>query len=586
MKDKEIAKAASVPRWTMWLAMVAWLAVIVVWTTGATSASFELSPQYLRHSALVLAWLRGAAWLAAKQFALHIPLGFLAVLALPPRTAWLDRTARRWLPALAIALALAALVRSVFGRADGPSANVGALGLVIPWAGCLFGTWAAMAWAKGMVARILFFPKVAVLIVLLSGSTWAILRMAIEPAPATIDMPQVTSADRRHLYDVFIGKNPFKLREGTTVTLRLTEHELNLLLAWGLAVQGWPIRAHIEIAGDRGQVVASVPLRGGSKFLNVRLHGSASAHEGKVDLMADRLRIGQVEIPRAILRILSPAVAWAMAGEPHLRPALERVRSVELQTGQLALTYVQGTPAKGFVSKLFHDQASEQVDIPAVHAQIRNLMAAAPRLPRDPEARFGAAMRTAFAFARNQMPPGHAVEANRAAVLALGIALGHVHVETLIGRFMDEPTRSALLRTFDGTTVRKRDDWPKHFFVSAALTIIAARNVSDATGLLKEEKDAAGGSGFSFGDLLADRAGTTFAQAATRDEVSAQALQARLAQGFNTDEFFPKAEDLPEGIQDADFQARYGGVGGKEFNRLTTEIEHRIAGCAAYAPAR
>ena len=583
MKDQENAKRGFLSRWTMWLAMVAWLAVIVVWTAGATSATREVSPQHLRHAAMVSAWLRSAAWLAIKQFALHVPLGFLAVLSLPPRATWLDRTVRRWLPALAIACALAALVRAVSGRADGPFANVGALGLVIPWAGCLFGTWAGMAWAKGMVARILFFPKVALLVVLLAGAAWAILRTAIEPSPATIDMPQVTSADRRHLYDVFIGKNPFKLREGGTVTLRLTEHDLNLLFAWGVAVQGWPIRAHLDIDGDRGQVVASVPLRGGSKFLNVSLHGTATALAGKLDLGVDRLRIGQVEIPRAILRLLSPAVARALAGDPRLQPVLERMRRVELQSGQLALTYVQGAPSKGFVSKLFHDQAAEQIDVPAVHAQIRNLLAVAPRLPRDHEARFGAALRTAFAFAREQMKPGHAVEANRAAVLALGIALGHVHVETLIGRFLEESTRSTLLRAFDGTTVRKRDDWPKHFFVSAALTIIAARNVSDASGLLKEEKDSAGGSGFSFGDLLADRAGTTFAQVATRDEAAAQALQARLAEGFKTDDFFPKAEDMPEGIQDADFQARYGGVGGKEYSRLTAEIEHRIAGCAAYA---
>jgi hypothetical protein len=133
--------------------------------------------------------------------------------------------------------------------------------------------------------------------------------------------------------------------------------------------------------------------------------------------------------------------------------------------------------------------------------------------------------------------------------------------------------------------VRKRSDWPKHFFVSAALTVIAARNVSDAGGLLKEEKDSAGGSGFSFGDLLADRAGTTFAQVATRDEESARALQATLAQGFKVDDFFPQARDLPEGIQEADFQAHYGGTEGAGYRRLAAEIERRIASCPAYANA-
>ena len=585
MKDSETGKSAFVPRWALWLGMVAWFGFILVWTSRASSSSMELSLADLRRGASVTAWARAAVLQASKQFALYVPLGFLSVLSFRPRTTWLDRAARRWLPAMAIAFALAALVRAVHGRSPGLFTTRGALGLTIPWAGCLFGTWAGMAWTRGTVARILFLPKVALLIVVLAGAARAIFHMAIEPSPATIDMPSVTSADRRHLYDVFIGKNPFKIREGKTVTLRLTAHDLNLLVAWGLAVQGWPIRAHIGIEGSQGQILASVPMHGGSQFINVTLHGTASARTGKLDLLVDRLRIGHLEIPQAVLRLLSPAVARAMADDPRLQPVVERMHSVELQSGQLALTYSQGAPAKGFVSKLFHDQAADQIDIPAVHAQIHNLIANAPNLPRAHEARFGAALRTAFEFAREHQALGRAVEANRSAVLALGIALGHAHVETLIGRFMDESTRIALHHAFEGTTIRKRDDWPKHFFVSAALTLIAAGNVSDASGLLKEEKDSAGGSGFSFGDLLADRAGTTFAQIATRDDASARALQTRLAQGFKADDFFPEAADLPEGIQEADFQTHYGGVGGEGYGRLTAEIERRIASCPGYASA-
>ena len=62
---------------------------------------------------------------------------------------------------------------------------------------------------------------------------------------------------------------------------------------------------------------------------------------------------------------------------------------------------------------------------------------------------------------------------------------------------------------------------------------------------------------------MADRTGTTFALLATRDEAAARALQQRLAAGFRIDDFFPAAADLPENIQDAELQARYGGVGGR-----------------------
>ena len=125
-------------------------------------------------------------------------------------------------------------------------------------------------------------------------------------------------------------------------------------------------------------------------------------------------------------------------------------------------------------------------------------------------------------------------------------------------------------------------DWTRHFTVSGALTVVSAVAPSDAAGLLKEELDADGGSGFSFGDLLADRAGTTFADVATRDEASAAAIQARLAGGFRVDDFFPPADGLPEGIQDAELQSRYGGVGGPLYRRTAEEIERRVSACAAY----
>ena len=67
-----------------------------------------------------------------------------------------------------------------------------------------------------------------------------------------------------------------------------------------------------------------------------------------------------------------------------------------------------------------------------------------------------------------------------------------------------------------GRPFRRRADWTRHFTLSGGLTVMSAVGPSDAAGLLKEELDADGGSGFSFGDLMADRAGTTFAEKTER----------------------------------------------------------------------
>ena len=49
--------------------------------------------------------------------------------------------------------------------------------------------------------------------------------------------------------------------------------------------------------------------------------------------------------------------------------------------------------------------------------------------------------------------------------------------------------------------LNRRDDFPKHFIISAALAAHAGTPLSDAVGVYKEIADSRGGSGFSFGTL-------------------------------------------------------------------------------------
>ena len=74
-------------------------------------------------------------------------------------------------------------------------------------------------------------------------------------------------------------------------------------------------------------------------------------------------------------------------------------------------------------------------------------------------------------------------------------------------------------------TLNGRTDSPQHFTVSAALAAHAGGPLSDAIGLYKEVDDSRRGSGFSFNDIAADRAGTTVRRA--RDAIGGG--RARLA---------------------------------------------------------
>src|SRR5260370_5131324 len=72
----------------------------------------------------------------------------------------------------------------------------------------------------------------------------------------------------------------------------------------------------------------------------------------------------------------------------------------------------------------------------AVRAHVERLLEAAPGLPRG-EPRLGAAVEVAFARARERSETSPPVLENRAALLALGLLLGHRRLEDLAGRVVD-----------------------------------------------------------------------------------------------------------------------------------------------------
>ena len=105
--------------------------------------------------------------------------------------------------------------------------------------------------------------------------------------------------------------------------------------------------------------------------------------------------------------------------------------------------------------------------------------------------------------------------------------------------------------------------------------------VSNAIGLMKEVDDSRGGSGFSFTDLGADKAGTRFGQQVT-SQTSASDLQQRLARSTHEQDFMPEVSDLPEGLSESEFVQRFGGVDSPQYNQLIAKIDRRVAGLSLY----
>jgi hypothetical protein len=111
---------------------------------------------------------------------------------------------------------------------------------------------------------------------------------------------------------------------------------------------------------------------------------------------------------------------------------------------------------------------------------------------------------------------------------------------------------------------------------SAAIAAAAGVPLADWAGVYKELSDARGGSGFSFSDLAADRAGTAFGRIATRDHESARRLQ-DMAERLVEDDYMPRVNDLVDNLPEGEFVRRFGGVGQAKFNEVVGDIDARIA---------
>jgi hypothetical protein len=127
-------------------------------------------------------------------------------------------------------------------------------------------------------------------------------------------------------------------------------------------------------------------------------------------------------------------------------------------------------------------------------------------------------------------------------------------------------------------TLRGRHDLAQHFAVSAYLVAMGGSQQAESIGLAKELLDAKRGSGFSFADLAANRAGAVFAGSVMNKKFSLPAL----ADGFSAAAFMPAVDDLPEGLTAAELHSKYGAQEDGRFQQQLQAIDQRVLHLPAY----
>jgi hypothetical protein len=517
-----------------------------------------------------------------KRTALFLPLGIFIALALPRREHWFARFLLVLAPAAIGAMLVAWLVVGFEDAA--PWEPPGVLDAALPVVGCLLGAWVGVSLTRGIVPLLMVIPKLALLVALLGAAGAAAAYLAASEEPLDLEPVSVSAAERRELSQRLRGGDPTKLGLGETRELHLSPRELDALLAWGLSATAGGGRGRLETRPDELRLQASARIPRVDRFLNLDARLKGRVDHGRLDLGIEELKLGRLDVPAILLGPISGFARTAVSTDRTFAPVLEGIESLSFDDGGLRLQHgpmdLRGEVLPNLLARLGPSEAV----LESARAHLKHLAGKTPDLARE-EDRFGSLTEAAFALASRRSETSDPVVENSGAILALATIVGHARLRVFAGLDAEEAAIDQIRNTLAPVTLRGRGDWAQHFYLSAGLTQLSSIAVADAVGVFKEELDSdteGGGSGFSFADLLADRAGTLFASEATRSPERARAMQERLESGFDVDDFFPVADGLAEGIPDEVLEAHYGGVGGAEYRRVVETIERRLASCAAY----
>lgn len=359
--------------------------------------------------------------------------------------------------------------------------------------------------------------------------------------------------------------DPRRLRKGSAATAILGQEELDLTLNYA-ANQFAGGAARLKIESGTARIQATLPLAAGffGRFINLYIELKQTSALPEISA----LKLGRLPVPSFIANSLVKLGFSMMPFAADWQPIIRMVNTVRFSSRRMIVSYIwHGNLPIHLGSALLSDREREALLF--YQTRLTELTHTG-----QPSIALTTLLRALFQSAVQRSAQGDAIEENRAVIRVLAFYVNQKNLGQLMpadGHWPKPVWRKVLLQN--------RDDLSKHYLVSALLAADAGSPLANAVGLYKEIQDSRGGSGFSFNDLAADRAGTLLGEGAIVSEQSARVLQKLLTTAAEAD-IMPETADLPEFIPEAEFKRRYGGLAGEAYQKMAEEIERRIAALA------
>jgi len=334
------------------------------------------------------------------------------------------------------------------------------------------------------------------------------------------------------------------------------------------------LRIKIRLFNNSAYITSSLKLP--SNPLGNYLNVSTEISQDNQKIKINSLKIGGITVPVFIAGALLEFTHKEMKARfIEYQYAMNSITDFKLQKNKASVNYVWNP----VVAQKIKNRIASQV-LPAKLR--RNIVAYTKKLAAVTRSISGRKpsliklLRPMFSYAAERSKNNDPAEENRALLITLGAHMLGKNIPLLLG---NRSVEHIITRNY---YLHNRNDLSKHLLISAALTAVADPTIAHAIGLEKEIDDSAGGSGFSFADLAADRAGVALANMGLASSQQGRALQQRLARVQNESDFMPSINSLREDLQDIDFKTVYKHIDSAEYKKVIRVIDRRIAGLAIY----
>ncbi len=395
----------------------------------------------------------------------------------------------------------------------------------------------------------------------------AVAWFSLSEQPLVLQQVQLSHNDIARAQKILKQNDPRRLPTGSTRRLDINEKDLNLASNYLLQKLS---RGSTQIRIQPGFIDATGTLRIPGLPIRPYLNLSLLLEDVDGNALIRRLRVGQLDIPPVVAQFMLTQALTHLHQTTEYQVASSAVKQLSMQRGKLQVVY-QWDPE---LIQQARSSILSPLDKEAINAYYGELL----RLQDQGIGIKGSLMeltRPMFALAVKRSGERDPIIENQALLSVLGSWAGKQGLAQLVPEATRQPGSFRL-------KLERRRDFGQHFLFSAALAARGDGEISNAIGLFKEISDSDGGSGFSFTDIAADRAGSRFGELATRSATTARRVQQRMAAGASETDIMPRARDLPEHMTASEFQQRFGGVGGTAYNKVIADIEKRIANCAMY----